>query len=173
MYTFVSRPRGVRWWDHLSRITKQINLFAIWQKKYWSRSCGMRWTSVHWDDIFMGQMCYGDFSYANNMEAFFKIFCMDLKGKLLGSIIYACACVSIWRMGLKVAAGCWNHCRISCLRFARLVLQLRQLMLHNVYGCANEICIRINLYIRSRKKNEKFPGKNLHNKKLVIYLHSN
>jgi hypothetical protein len=29
---------------------------------------------LHSADIFMGQMCYGDFSYARNMSTFFKNF---------------------------------------------------------------------------------------------------
>jgi hypothetical protein len=47
----------------LPEMVKQINLFAYRQKKSGPSA-----------DIFMGQMCYGDFSYARNMSTFFQIF---------------------------------------------------------------------------------------------------
>ena len=43
-------------------------------KESLTRRFGMRWTSVHCGDIFMGQMCYGDFYCASNLRTFFKYF---------------------------------------------------------------------------------------------------
>ena len=87
---------GVRWCDHLTEMGKWISLFAIWQRNPGPALRDQMWDTCcpHWDDIFMQQISYGDFSYARNIQAFFKLFCRDLKSKLLGTIIYACACVS-------------------------------------------------------------------------------